>query len=206
MNSHECRATKSCKICGQDRPIDEYKSRIGTRKDGSKAVWYEGKCKQCQRDVMNAYNEQNRDAVNARSRASYQNTKEASLSRKGKYYEDNRDKYGVWRKKNAQDNRGRERAKGTKWRKNNLDKDCAKVARRNAAKIEATPAWADKDKIDKIYEESARMTATGTPHHVDHFYPLRGKLVSGLHCEDNLRVITAEENVKKSNNVVDDIC
>jgi len=206
MKTHECGATKSCKICGQDRPIDEYRSRIGERKDGSKKIWYEGKCKQCYRDIVNAYNKKNKDEVNTKSRESYQRTKEASLSRKSKYYKDNRDKYSVWRKKNAQDNREREHATAKRWRKNNLDKDCAKVARRNADKIQATPAWADKDKIDKIYKESARMTATGTPHHVDHFYPLKGKLVSGLHCEDNLRVITAEENVKKSNNVVDDIC
>lgn len=75
-------------------------------------------------------------------------------------------------------------------------------ARRRAANITQTPKWADLKKISEIYKTSERISReTGTPHHVDHIYPLRGKFVSGLHVESNLQILTATENVRKGNRV-----
>ena len=84
--------------------------------------------------------------------------------------------------------------------KANPDKKNAYTAKRAAAKLNATPAWADLEKIRSFYEEAARLTAeTGIPHHVDHMVPLQGKTVCGFHVENNLQVITARENHAKSN-------
>ena len=44
---------------------------------------------------------------------------------------------------------------------------------------------------------------TGKLHVVDHIIPIRSEFVCGLHVPCNLRIITQEENLKKSNKLVD---
>ncbi len=87
-----------------------------------------------------------------------------------------------------------------RWEKENPHLSVAKVQRRNAAKIKATPAWADNSRINRIYYIAQRVTAvTGIEHHVDHVIPLRGKLVSGLHVPENLMVVAYDYNCSKAN-------
>lgn len=66
-------------------------------------------------------------------------------------------------------------------------------AKRRALKLRATPAWANEEKIKKIYAECPKG------HHVDHIVPLQGRKVCGLHVEDNLQYLPAAENIRKSN-------
>lgn len=88
----------------------------------------------------------------------------------------------------------------SEWRKNNRAAYLASKASRRAAEIQATPPWADHQKILAVYREAARLQLeTGTPYHVDHILPLRGEMVCGLHVHFNLRPIPAEENIRKSN-------
>ena len=78
----------------------------------------------------------------------------------------------------------------------------AGAAKYEADKIRATPSWADHTKIRAVYKEAARLTAdTGIQHEVDHYYPLRSKIMCGLHVETNLQILTAEANRKKSNSI-----
>jgi hypothetical protein len=61
-----------------------------------------------------------------------------------------------------------------------------------------TPIWANLDAMKLVYLVAEQRTRlTGIAQHVDHFYPLNGKTVSGLHVPLNLRVIPAAENLRK---------
>lgn len=76
----------------------------------------------------------------------------------------------------------------------------AAASRRRAAKLNAMPCWADKRKINAIYARASRLREeTGENWHVDHIVPLQSPVVCGLHVHQNLRIIPALENIKKSN-------
>lgn len=56
----------------------------------------------------------------------------------------------------------------------------------------------------KLYLHAMQLTkTTGERYVVDHIVPLLSSEVCGLHVPWNLRVITQEENLKKSNKLVD---
>lgn len=69
----------------------------------------------------------------------------------------------------------------------------ARIARRRAAELQRTPAWADREAI-RIFYESCPVG-----YHVDHIIPLRGRTVSGLHVLENLQYLPATENLSKGN-------
>lgn len=71
------------------------------------------------------------------------------------------------------------------------------------ARKQATPKWANLEAIEAIYEECRKLSKrTGRKHQVDHIIPIRGKDVCGLHVEDNLQILTKNENRKKTNKFI----
>jgi len=75
----------------------------------------------------------------------------------------------------------------------------ASIKRRHAL-MNASPAWANYNAIESIYEECARISFMNeVPHEVDHIIPLQGKNVCGLHIAENLQIITKTVNRQKSN-------
>jgi hypothetical protein len=87
------------------------------------------------------------------------------------------------------------------WQRANPGAAAAKTRARYAAKLQATPVWADADLIDLVYMETAALNADGRRGvlHVDHMVPLRSKKVCGLHVAHNLQVLPAKANCTKSN-------
>lgn len=86
------------------------------------------------------------------------------------------------------------------WKRLNKEKLTFYFHRRRAATLQAMPSWANEDAIFEVFKRAQELTAeTGVLHHVDHIVPLLSGLVCGLHCEANLRVIPASENLKKNN-------
>jgi hypothetical protein len=76
---------------------------------------------------------------------------------------------------------------------NNKSDYIARNAKRRADIIKATPSWANLTIIKDFYKNCP------PGYHVDHIVPLKGINVCGLHVENNLQYLPADENLKKSN-------
>lgn len=63
---------------------------------------------------------------------------------------------------------------------------------------QATPPWVDFEAIRALYIQADIMSeVTGVPHHVDHYYPIKGKTMCGLHVAANMRIVPDTVNARK---------
>ena len=89
-----------------------------------------------------------------------------------------------------------------RWRKTDHGKMQSKINgnKHRATKLHAVPVWYDAELVDMVYRAAkARTVRTGIRHEVDHIVPLKGVNVCGLHCYDNLQILTKSENCAKGN-------
>jgi hypothetical protein len=97
-------------------------------------------------------------------------------------------------------NKEKHLANSRQWYKDNKHRKLETTSAREKRCVLATPTWADRELIKELYALAQKLTEqTGIPHEVDHVIPLQGKTVSGFHVENNLQVIPATENRRKSN-------
>ena len=146
------------------------------------------------------YREANREKINGRSRAYKRVNRDKIRIADREYRLANKEKEVARRKKYKQDNKDLIRAKDKVYREANKPAANTRNAKRRATKLQATPVWANYGYI-KLFYEGAKIeeARTGRKVHVDHIVPLQGKLVCGLHCEDNLQLLFAEDNLSKNN-------
>lgn len=126
----------------------------------------------------------------------YPEMKKAANSRHYKKYKiRNNEAVNAWRAAHPE----KHRAQAEEYRLANPAKARAKIAKRRARRISATPDWLTDEQHQEIlaYYEDAQNRAGDW--HVDHIIPLQGRNVSGLHVPWNLRVITAKANWSKGN-------
>lgn len=132
------------------------------------------------------------------------NQSEIGKESKRKYYKKNRDVVIARAQARTPDV---VRVYKDKHKSKNPDLYRAYVSFRRRRFRDATPKWLTKEHkraIRQLYIDAMTVSrVTGVPYVVDHFIPLLGSTVSGLHVPWNLRVITREENLAKSNQVVD---
>jgi len=104
-----------------------------------------------------------------------------------------------WRRKNE----AHVREYDAGYRKNNRELVNYRCNLRKIVKLQRTPDWLTEDDywlMEQAYELAGLRTKVfGFSWHVDHTIPLRGKLVSGLHVPNNLQVIPAKQNLRKTN-------
>ena len=148
-----------------------------------------GECLACRAEALVVWRKNNPSKVKAHNKAQY-------------------DKFADKIKAAVQAYRGEHldeiNAKKRAYQRKNLHMFAKIKAKRKAAELQRTPAWLTADDywlMEQAYELAAlRTKMLGFVWHVDHAYPLQGKLVSGLHVPTNLQVIPGAENRRKSNN------
>ena len=138
------------------------------------------KYKETIKATQKAWYEKNKEAVKTRIRAN-------SLKQKGnKEFQAKRSEY---RLRTRSSNRIRTKIHY----RNNKALYIQRAIARRAHEKQATPAWANLEKIREIYNNCP------DGHEVDHIIPLKGANISGLHVETNLQYLTKEENRRKTN-------
>jgi len=132
------------------------------------------------------------------------NKSDAGQKAKRKYYEANKDAV-IAKARTRNKNKVSEYKAAYKERNPELYKEFVNMRRRRFR--QATPKWlTEKDRMEirLKYRLALEMTkATGVKYAVDHEIPLFGENVCGLHVPWNLRVMTQEENLRKSNKLID---
>ncbi|MCR4306561.1 MAG: hypothetical protein NUV42_01180 [Candidatus Yonathbacteria bacterium] len=118
----------------------------------------------------------------------------AAKDRSKQWQKDNSDHVAEINKKYRSNNASKLSEYHRKYAKENASLRAELSASRRAAKLMATPHWADKAAIRLVYAQAAAAGLT-----VDHIVPLRGKNVCGLHVENNLQLMTMSENSRKWN-------
>jgi len=133
----------------------------------------------------------------------YERNKELTKERARQWSLDNPEKRYEIHRKNRDKDLENHNARNREWNSKNKDVKAALSAKRRSAKLNRTPKWLTADDIEHmqaLYSVAAMIQReSGVEYHIDHIIPLQGKFVSGLHVPDNLRVIPAVDNLKKSN-------
>jgi len=210
----------NCLVCARERcSAADYKNY--------KAGWYRDNKQQVMAARKKRYSK-NKRAILEKQNAYYHRNKEWILKHQSECY--NRDRDEIRQRLRAryaalpQHERDEIQRKNREWRENNQEKYVLAKKRwaeknhgrlkavyaaysrtRQAKKRMACPDWVKMDEIKNIYLVRQEISdAAGVEYHVDHYYPIQGKTICGLHVPWNLQIITAEENLAKGNKMPKD--
>lgn len=133
------------------------------------------------------------------------NNSERGKEIKRRYYEENKEVVLARAARRPDEAKNRYKAK---YKQNNPDLYRALTNQRRRRTRQATPPWTTlehKKQIREKYLLALAMTKeTGVPYVVDHIIPLHGEEVCGLHVPWNLQVMTREDNLRKSNKLIEE--
>lgn len=181
---------KTCTKCNQEKSLDSF-NKDKTRKDGLFPH-----CRSCTSLYKKVHRESHKEELEQKKREWRAKNKDKVRDYFAKYRANNREAINASQAKYLSKNKDVCSSRIAEWRKSNQAKQLAYRWERIAKQEQRTPAWADKNLIRLVYEFSAEL---GTDYEVDHIYPIRGEMVSGLHVPQNLRVIKRSSNRSKGN-------
>lgn len=149
---------------------------------------------------MKLYYDKNKDKFNVKARARYENNKEHKRKLGRDLRKNNHEYYLKMDKIYRSKNKVNIKNSAKKFQMNNPGKINAETAKHRAKKAQATPNWAELDKIKIVYEKAQWLAKlTGLCYHVDHIIPIAGEKVCGLHVWENLQILEKGLNQSKGN-------
>lgn len=183
----------TCSKCDTTKPVAEF------FRSKRSPTGHETRCKECY-SVQTADYYSQRPNLAKECRQRYQQKTNHRHSRQ--WYSNNKEHFSTYRKIWYYANRNYILLQQGEYRKSATGKAKRQVydAARRTALTKCTPGWCNPPDILEIYKRCVETTlSTGVLHEVDHYYPINGKLVCGLHVPLNLRIIAATENRSKGN-------
>ena len=136
-----------------------------------------------------AYYLSNRDDILAKRKIYHIEHQAERIHKQHKYYETNKKQILEYKKKYAQTEAG------------HSNKLSIEAGRRSKMRIALSED--ERVKVKDIYIKAQRLSKnTGTDYHVDHIIPLSK---GGLHHPDNLQILTATDNLRKSSKICPDM-
>ena len=191
--------SKRCKRCLEWSSIENFNK--GGSKYGRQPL-----CRSCTHIVEKEYRKNNVEKVRERKKKYYIANKEKINNYRKKWYrankedvllkarEYNKTAYPIFREKRLR--------YGKLYREANPGRNRRNEGTRRALKFSSMLSLTYLGDIKMIYQQAKYMEALyGIKYHVDHIIPLKHDRVCGLHVPWNLQVITAYENIRKSNRV-----
>lgn len=167
--------------------LKEYRTRNAERIAQQKKLWHTA----------------HKDYCNAKSRANYQANTARHAEASKLWLQANPGKAAAYAKRFKAKHPEKVAAERRAYKQEKKGVVNANTRRRQAAKLQRTPAWLTEDDLwlmQQAYElAQLRSHLFGFVWHVDHIYPLQGRRVSGLHVPTNLQVIPGVDNCRKSN-------
>lgn len=203
---------KFCTCCKQEKPLDEFYQRKNKTKTG---YYHYSPCKVCSKEKAKDYYHQNKEERSAYRKRNYIENREDRLEYAKKYRKENKESIKIYSdryyKENAEQirqkaidyhwkNRDKRLENLRSWKSQNKNRCSYLEYKRKCRKMKAMPSWLNEEQLNEI-KEIYEQRKDGE--HVDHIIPLKNEKVCGLHVPWNLRIISAKENMRKGNKLME---
>lgn len=205
MTAKQYPLSKACTKCRQVKPMEGFAARAASS-DGRTS-----QCLECRRAAKRSWAAQNPEKVAEYNREwSEKNPEyhrdwrgenaEAIRERHRQIYAENPQKHAEKRKRMYEKHREKRLEYSAQYKRDNPAQNAMHAGAYKARKRQATPSWADRPAMLRVYQLARFATEeSGLIYTVDHIVPLVSDLVCGLHCEQNLQVMSLSENASKNN-------
>jgi len=181
---------KICTKCKKEKCISDF------YKDNRSKSGFQSACKLC-KSIM--YLDKKDYYSNYNARYKINNPQKIKTNKQSReYYHLNKKSIQLTNKKWKDINYEKVKLSGKLYRSSHKTKLAIKSAKYRAKKLQAIPKWYEKELVAEKYNLARKLNF-----HVDHIVPLQHDLVCGLHCNDNLQLLSEFDNCSKGNKLID---